>query len=321
MRIATFKRDTEPRIGIASQDLDGALIDLCAAAELLKRGGEALDLPRDMMSLIQAASETDGRYAQIEKAVTRIAADPSLAQARLDTKNIKLCAPLEHPGKLICLAGNYRAHITESGYTAPQQSDVITQQLFLKPATAIIGDGEEIVLGKNNVSVGWETELAVIIGKRGRNIEASAAYNHIFGYTILNDISERRLNSQIENRRKREMDGFLDWLAGKWFDTFAPCGPWIVTKDEIPDPHNLEIKLTVNGELRQQGNTRDMIFSIPEQINYISSIMTLEPGDIISTGTPAGAGIGGDASLHDGDELICEIERIGKLRNKVRCES
>ena len=321
MRIATFKRDTEPRIGIASQDLDGALIDLCAAAELLKRGGEALDLPRDMMSLIQAASETDGRYAQIEKAVTRITIDPSLAQARLDTKNIKLCAPLEHPGKLICLAGNYRAHITESGYTAPQQSDVITQQLFLKPATSIIGDGEEIVLGKNNVSVGWETELAVIIGKRGRNIEASAAYNHIFGYTILNDISERRLNSQIENRRKREMDGFLDWLAGKWFDTFAPCGPWIVTKDEIPDPHNLEIKLTVNGELRQQGNTRDMIFSIPEQINYISSIMTLEPGDIISTGTPAGAGIGGDASLHDGDELICEIERIGKLRNKVRCES
>jgi 2-keto-4-pentenoate hydratase/2-oxohepta-3-ene-1,7-dioic acid hydratase in catechol pathway len=321
MRIATFKRDTEPRIGIASQDLDGALIDLCAAAELLKRGGEALDLPRDMMSLIQAASETDGRYAQIEKAVTRITIDPSLAQARLDTKNIKLCAPLEHPGKLICLAGNYRAHITESGYTAPQQSDVITQQLFLKPATAIIGDGEEIVLGKNNVSVGWETELAVVIGKRGRNIEASAAYNHIFGYTILNDISERRLNSQIENRRKREMDGFLDWLAGKWFDTFAPCGPWIVTKDEIPDPHNLEIKLTVNGELRQQGNTRDMIFSIPEQINYISSIMTLEPGDIISTGTPAGAGIGGDASLHDGDELICEIERIGKLRNKVRCES
>jgi 2-keto-4-pentenoate hydratase/2-oxohepta-3-ene-1,7-dioic acid hydratase in catechol pathway len=322
MRIATFKRDTEPRIGIASQDLDGALIDLLAAAELLKRGGgEALDLPRDVMSLIQAASETDGGYAQIEKAVTRIAADPSLAQARLDTKNIKLCAPLEHPGKLICLAGNYRAHITESGYTAPQQSDVITQQLFLKPATSIIGDGEEIVLGKNNVSVGWETELAVIIGKRGRNIEASAAYNHIFGYTILNDISERRLNSQIENRRKREMDGFLDWLAGKWFDTFAPCGPWIVTKDEIPDPHNLEIKLTVNGELRQQGNTRDMIFSIPEQINYISSIMTLEPGDIISTGTPAGAGIGGDASLHDGDELICEIERIGKLRNKVRCES
>ncbi|HEX6730740.1 MAG TPA: fumarylacetoacetate hydrolase family protein, partial [Pyrinomonadaceae bacterium] len=107
-------------------------------------------------------------------------------------------------------------------------------------------------------------------------------------------------------------------LAGKWFDGFAPCGPWIVTADEIDDPHNLEIKLTVNGQIRQHGNTCDMIFSIPQQIAYISSIMTLEPGDIISTGTPVGAGVGGDASLHDGDELVCEIERIGTLRNKVR---
>ena len=115
------------------------------------------------------------------------------------------------------------------------------------------------------------------------------------------------------------MDGFCDWLAGKWFDGFAPCGPWLVTADEISDPHNLEIKLTVNGQLRQQGNTCDMIFTIPQQIAYISSIMTLEPGDIISTGTPVGAGVGGVASLHDGDELVCEIEKIGTLRNKVRC--
>ncbi len=318
MRIATFKRDKEQRIGIAPKDLGDALIDLCAASELLKRGGEALDMPRDMMSLIRVSSETEGGYAQLENAIARLTKDPSLAEARLDIKNIKLCAPLDRPGKLICLAGNYREHIVESGYTAPQQSDIITQQLFLKPATSIIGDGDSIVIGKNNVSVGWETELAVVIGRRGRNIEASAADDYIFGYTILNDISERRLNSQIENRRKREMDGFLDWLAGKWFDTFAPCGPWIVTKDEIADPHNLEIKLEVNGELRQQGNTRDMIFSIPEQLAYISSIMTLEPGDIISTGTPAGAGIGGHASLRDGDELACEIGKIGTLRNRVR---
>ena len=114
------------------------------------------------------------------------------------------------------------------------------------------------------------------------------------------------------------MDGFFDWLAGKWFDSFAPSGPWIVTADEIADPHNLKIQLTVNGRVRQQGNTGEMIFRIPEQIAYISSIMTLEPGDIISTGTPVGAGIGGDSSLHDGDELVCEIEGIGTLRNKVR---
>ena len=136
-----------------------------------------------------------------------------------------------------------------------------------------------MIIGSGNHTVGWETELAVVIGKAGRNIQVERAYDYVFGYTILNDISERRLNSQMENRSKRELDGFFDWLAGKWFDGFAPSGPWIVTADEIDDPHNLEITLTVNGQRRQQGNTGEMIFRIPEQIAYISSIMTLEPGD------------------------------------------
>ncbi len=235
--------------------------------------------------------------------------------------DVKLEAPIKRPGKIICLAGNYRAHITESGYIAPAQNEVFTQQLFLKPTTCITGDGDPILFDKRNVMVGWETELAVVIGKRGKHIDPARAYEYIFGYTILNDVSERRLNSRIENRTKREMDGFLDWLAGKWFDSFAPCGPWIVTADEIPNPHDLEIKLTVNGQTRQQGNTCDMIFKIPEQVAYISSIMTLEPGDIISTGTPVGAGVAGDSSLHDADELVCEIEHIGSLRNTVRCVS
>ena len=317
MKIAVFTHNGEQRIGIAPKDSDNVVVDSVAASELLKQSNYSA--PRDMMSLIQSASEPDSQYTQLEQAITRIANDPSLAEMQLDVANLKLEAPLVRPGKIICLAGNYREHIVESGFAAPGQSDIITQQLFLKPATAIIGDRDAIVIGSNNVIVGWETELAVVIGKHGRNIEAARAYDHVFGYTILNDLSERRLNSRIENRSKREMDGFFDWLAGKWFDGFAPCGPWIVTADEISDPHNLEIKLTVNGQLRQQGNTRDMIFRIPEQIAYISSIMTLEPGDIISTGTPVGAGVGGAASLNNGDELVCEIETIGTLRNRVRC--
>lgn len=237
----------------------------------------------------------------------------------LTLDEVKLVTPIDRPGKIICLAGNYREHITESGYVAPEETDVITQQLFLKPSSSLIGNDDEIRIGRNNVKVGWETELAVIIGKRGKDIPVASAFEHVFGYTIMNDVSERGLNSRIENRRKREMDRFLDWLAGKWFDTFAPCGPWIVTSEEVDDPHNLEIKLTINGEVRQHGNTRDMIFSIPEQIAYASSIMTLEPGDIISTGTPAGAGIGGaGSSLQEGDVLICEIQKIGQLKNKVR---
>lgn len=319
MRIATIKVEEEQALAVITDDERALLIDLLDKSSLKGTVPTALDIPDDMPALIHSSSG-DG-FARLKESIAQLVSDPSKTGARRALDGVKLCAPLERPGKLICLAGNYREHITESGFEAPAQTDIITPQLFIKPSTTIIGDGDEIVIEKQNVTVGWETELAVIIGKRGKNVEARDASEHVFGYTILNDLSERRLNSKIENRRKRENDGFFDWLAGKWFDGFAPCGPWIVTADEIDDPHNLEIRLTVNGHLRQQGNTRDMIFRIPELIAYISSIMTLEPGDIISTGTPAGAGLGGDTSLHDGDELVCEIEGLGKLHNKVRYES
>lgn len=313
MKIAVFKHDEGERIGIGSKGANGVLIDTVAAADLLKL--EKSELPRDILSLMRSSPGPDHPYTKIAQSSP---SDTALAAARMNISDLKFMAPVARPGKIVCLAGNYRDHIAESGYAVPQKSAVLSQQLFLKPSTAIIGDGEDVIIDNHNHTVGWETELAVVIGKRGRNIPAENAYDHVFGYTILNDISERRLNAQMENRSKRELDGFFDWLAGKWFDGFAPSGPWIVTADEIDDPHNLEITLTVNGQLRQQGNTREMIFRIPEQIAYISSIMTLEPGDLISTGTPVGAGVGGDASLHDGDEMVCEIEGIGKLRNKVR---
>jgi len=295
MKLASFKTAANgaTRVGLV---IGNRIVDLSAALEV-----------KDMMELVLDFDAILGRLIQLEK------------EATLSVEDVQFVAPLERPGKIICLAGNYREHITESGFVAPESNDVITQQLFLKPSSALVGNNGEIVIGKNNVRVGWETELAVVIGKRGRNIPVDSASEYAFGYTIMNDVSERGLNSGIQNRRHREMDRFLDWLAGKWFDTFAPCGPWIVTSEEIDDPHELDIKLTINGELRQQGNTRDMIFRIPEQIAYASSIMTLEPGDIISTGTPAGAGIGGArTSLQNDDVLVCEIEQIGTLRNTVR---
>lgn len=313
MKIAVFKHDEGDRIGIVPKGSNGVLIDTVAATELL--GLDMSDLPRDVLSLLRSSPGPGHPYSKIEQTDP---GDTALAAARLNVSDLKFQAPVARPGKIICLAGNYRDHIVESGYAAPQEAAILSQQLFLKPSSAIIGDGDDVTIGKSNHTVGWETELAVVIGKAGRNIPVERAYDHVFGYTILNDISERRLNSQMENRSKRELDVFFDWLAGKWFDGFAPSGPWIVTADEIDDPHNLEIGLAVNGQRRQQGNTREMIFRIPEQVAYISSIMTLEPGDLISTGTPVGAGVGGDASLHDGDEMVCEIEGIGKLRNKVR---
>jgi len=242
----------------------------------------------------------------------------ALEDRSIAPQSARLLAPVPRPGKLLCLAGNYREHITESGFMLPEQTDVITPQVFLKPSSCLIPHEASLALTRNNVAVGWEVELAVVIGREGRDIPRERALDHVFGYTILNDISERKLNSRIENRRKREFDIFFDWLGGKWFDGFAPCGPWIITADELPDPHSLGIRLWVNGELRQESNTGGMMFDIPAQIEYISSITRLEPGDMIATGTPAGAGLGSGAKvLAPGDDVVCEIDGIGKLRNTV----
>ena len=283
---------------------DGSIVDLGEAA---RNAGEAA--PVDLLEVIQRPQDRERWQRLIRSA-------PS--QARRDRAEIRLGPPLSRPGKLLCLAGNYREHIVESGFAAVTEQDVLTPQLFLKPATCLIGDGAEVRLSPANVRVGWEAELAVVIGRAARGVRPEAAMDHVFGYTILNDLSERALNSRLQDRRLRERDPFFDWLAGKWFDGFAPCGPWIVAADEIPDPHALGIRLSVNGELCQQGSTADMIFDIPAVISAASAIMTLEPGDIIATGTPAGAGIGtGGSSLHPGDQVVCEIDRIGTLRSTI----
>jgi 2-keto-4-pentenoate hydratase/2-oxohepta-3-ene-1,7-dioic acid hydratase in catechol pathway len=302
MRLLTFEINGASRLGVVAADNPGTLIDATPA-----------NIERfDLMTLV-ASDEPMRRY--VERSVTALDVDVARIRRMAD---VRLLPPLPRPGKLLCLAGNYRKHIVESGFQAPAEADVVTPQFFLKPSSSLAGPHDEILLTSENVSVGWEVELAVVIGRRGRHIPASSAMEYVFGYTVLNDISERGLHSQLQGRRVRDNDKFFDWLAGKWFDGFAPCGPWIVTADEIPDPHALGIRLWVNGVLRQEGTTAEMIFRIPETIAAASSIMTLEPGDIISTGTPAGAGVGGTSTLADGDEVVCEIDRIGRLSNRVR---
>ena len=301
MKLCRFQIGDETRAGCLGAEREGKLLDISDVV-----GGS------DLTPLIADAKKLKSVEGYFAENSTR-------AERLLDRTDLQFLVPIERPGKIVCLAGNYGEHIVESGYREPEPRANFTPQLFLKPSTTLLADGGVIDLKQTNSRVGWETELAVVIGKTGRNIRAADADDHVFGYTILNDISERGLNSGLKDRHIREMDGFCDWLAGKWFDGFAPCGPWLVTKDEVPSPHELEIKFYINGELRQHGSTLDMIFSIPEQIEYISSIMTLEPGDIISTGTPAGAGVGGaKSSLSDGDEMICEIQGIGRLKNTVR---
>jgi 2-keto-4-pentenoate hydratase/2-oxohepta-3-ene-1,7-dioic acid hydratase in catechol pathway len=302
MRLATFEINGVTRIGVVIDGDPGLII------EVSDNNGDRSDL----MPIVAGGEST---RQSLERLLMSDARDDG-RKLRLD--GVRLLPPLLRPGKLLCLAGNYRKHIVESGYQAPVEADLVTPQFFLKPSSTLTGPHDEVPLTTENVSVGWEVELAVVIGRPGRHIRASSAMQHVFGYTVLNDISERGLHSRMQGRRVRENDQFFDWLAGKWFDGFAPCGPWVVTADEIPDPHALGIRLWVNGALRQEGTTAEMIFRIPEIVASASSIMTLEAGDIISTGTPAGAGVGGTATLGDGDEVVCEIDCIGRLSNRVR---
>jgi 2-keto-4-pentenoate hydratase/2-oxohepta-3-ene-1,7-dioic acid hydratase in catechol pathway len=184
--------------------------------------------------------------------------------------------------------------------------------IFAKFPTAVIGPGEAIILPKSSASPDYEAEMAFVIGEGGRNIPAADWRKHVLGYTILNDVSARDYQMATSQ-----------WIMGKTFDTFAPMGPWIVTADEIEDPHALNISLTLNGERLQSSNTRNLIFRVPDLIEFLSSVFTLEPGDVISTGTPSGVGFARKPPvyLQPGDDVAIQVERIGELRNPVTAEA
>ena len=218
--------------------------------------------------------------------------------------SVHLEPPIPNPGKIICLGLNYHDHAEEAGVDPPEGLPI-----FLKPATALTGPYDPIIKPKQVQQLDYEIELAVVMGDRCKDISPSEAEDHIFGYMILNDVSARDIQFK---------DG--QWTRGKILDTFAPVGPCIVSKDEIGDPHNLRMLTRVNNEIRQSSNTSKMIRKIPEIISILSQGMTLEPGDIISTGTPSGVGIfqkPGPKLLKPGDTIEMWIERIGVIRNPV----
>jgi 2-keto-4-pentenoate hydratase/2-oxohepta-3-ene-1,7-dioic acid hydratase in catechol pathway len=207
------------------------------------------------------------------------------------------------PGKIVCVGMNYKSHIIEQDGRFPSKP-----VLFAKASSSIIKSGENIIYPPEVQELDYEVELAVIIGSRTKNVSEKDALNHIYGYTIINDMTAREI---------QRSEG--QWFRAKSFDTFAPIGPVIIPKNTIQDPQNLYLKSYVNGTLRQNSNTDDMIFKIFELISFISKSMTLEAGDLIATGTPAGVGVfmKEKTFLLPGDEIICEIEKIGKLVNKV----
>ena len=266
---------------------------------------------RDMTTLLEAEHGLE-LAAEIVDRCAKIRVAPSISEVRF-------LAPVERPGKLLCLAGNYQEHIEESSGKMCEQ-DKTTPRFFMKPSSnTVVGDGDAIVIPAVGRAIDWEGELAVVIGSEAKRVSADDAMRHVAGYTIMNDVSERKLKIW-ERGESRPKDEWFDWLNGKWCDTFAPMGPWLVTTDEITDPHALNISTYVNGEQKQNCSTGDMLIKIPKLIEYISAFVTLSPGDVISTGTVAGVGMATGNFLQSGDDVKIAISSIGELRSKVTSE-
>jgi 2-keto-4-pentenoate hydratase/2-oxohepta-3-ene-1,7-dioic acid hydratase in catechol pathway len=189
--------------------------------------------------------------------------------------------------------------------------------LFLKPPTSIVGPGADIALPTVSDQIDWEAELGVVIGTTARDVPVESALDVVAGYLTSNDVSARSMDFGYERDTDDKAVWFFDWLAGKWLDGFAPLGPWLVTADEVPDPQALSITCDVNGVRRQDGSTKDMIFSCAELVSFASSLMTLEPGDVILTGTPAGVGAATGDYLKEGDEVSVTIGNLGTLTNRM----
>lgn len=222
--------------------------------------------------------------------------------------DVRLGVPLTRPSKIVCVGLNYAQHAAESGMDIPKEP-----VLFFKATTALVGPNDDIIIPKGSTKTDWEVELSIVIGKKASYVEEADAFDHIAGYVLHNDVSERAF--QLERSGQ--------WVKGKSCDTFAPVGPFIATKDEIKDPNNLNLWLKLNGEMMQNSSTSDFIFNVQHVISHISQFMTLLPGDIISTGTPFGVGLGltPPTYLKDGDVVELGIDGLGISKQHVKAYS
>lgn len=233
--------------------------------------------------------------------------------------DLTILAPVLAPPKVLCVATNYQEHIVEGGGDRVDPTRV-SPKFFIKPATSVIGDGASYEIPEISAAADWEAELCVVIGKEGRGIAEQDALDHVFGYAASNDISLRTLAVGYD-RDVNAWAGFFDWLEGKWSDGAAPVGPWLVTADEVPDPQVLPVRLSLNGELKQDGSTADMIHGCAQLVAFASRLCTLQPGDLILTGTPAGVGASTGTYLTDGDVMVADLGPLGQLTTHVRGHS
>lgn len=236
-------------------------------------------------------------------------------EERRPLEGARILAPLLTPGKVIAVAANYQEHVKEAG-ARPREQKTATPRLFLKPDTSITGPDAPVALNPITHQLDWEVEIAVVIGRQARAVTVEHALEHVFGYATSNDISARSLDLGVD-RDGEAWTGFFDWLEGKWLDGSAPIGPYLVTADEVPDPQDLELTLSVNGEVMQDGSSTDMVHTVAELISFSSRLMTLHPGDVILTGTPSGVGATTGRFLAPGDRMVAEVRGLGALTTPV----
>lgn len=313
MRLCRFRRAGAVEVGFYGDD---TVVPLAAAVTAYNKSAqEPMAIPvggDDLLPFLPGG--------EFSAAATKLAAWATQQSAlAVPTDDVELLVPIAAPKKIFCLAGNYSQHIEEGGGVAPERAETFPY-VFMKPPTTLTDPGKQVVIPRVSPdAIDWELELAVVIGRTVKHATAADALESVAGYTVVNDISNRRFRPNPE-RKERPKDTFFDWLHGKWFDSFCPVGPCIASADAITDPQTLDMKLRLNGKVRQDSSTAAQIFSVAEVIEFVSQMVTLEPGDIISTGTPAGVGAASGTFLKPGDILDATIAEIGTLRSLVVAE-
>ena len=306
MRLCRFVQDGNAAAGFF---LDDQIITLSAAAQA---AGETLEATDDLLSFLPHGSQHD-----VAQRLAEWLSQNEPTSADLAIKDASILTPIPRPNKLMLLAGNYAKHIEEGGENAVERAQTYPY-VFMKPASTTLNHhgGEIPVPAVSPDNIDWECELGVVIGKKAKDVSEAEALDFVAGYKVVNDISDRGFRPN-PNRKERSRDKFFDWQHGKWHDGSCPVGPCIATPTTISDPQNLPLKLTVNGEVHQDANTAMQIFPVAAVIEFISSFVPLEPGDIISTGTAAGVGHAKGVHLKAGDQVEASIEGIGALKNTM----
>ena len=318
MRLCRFAHQGTAQAGFFDEQ---RIVPLSVAAEQYqKQTGTAANVPHtdNLLELLPNGTHASSVRSIAQWLQSQAAKIPD--SATIPASRAELLVPIPRPNKLFLLAGNYADHIREGGHVAAERAETFPYVFMKPPTTTLTHPGKPISIPSISPgAIDWELELGVIIGKQVKGIAEKDALSAVAGYTVINDISNRKFRPN-PNRKKREKDVFFDWLHGKWHDSFCPVGPCITSAADIPDPQDLPMTLKLNGEIRQNANTSLMIFPVAAVIEFISAMVTLEPGDIISTGTPAGVGNTTGTYVKPGDLLEAHIDHIGTLTSPVIAE-